>query len=236
MLLRVEGLVAGYGAKEVIHGVDIEVGEREIVAVLGHNGAGKSTLMSAIAGVIAPTGGAMIFNGENLTRATPSAKVAAGLGYGPQGGESFRSLSVTDNLILGGYALPDQGVIPERIARVFELFPPLRERRNARAGSLSGGERQMLSLGALLVAAPKLVILDEPSGGLSPLMVDRMYEAIENVAGKLGASVLLVEQEAHHALEIAHRAYVLANGRVTYTGGAQELANSPELGNLLLGF
>mgnify|MGYP003345673185 CR=1 FL=1 len=170
MLLQVNGLVAGYGAKEVIHGVDIEVGEREVVAVLGHNGAGKSTLMSAIAGVITPTGGAVVFDGRDTTRASPSEKVVAGLGYGPQGGESFRSLSVTDNLVLGGYALADQSVIPERVSRVHELFPPLRERRNSRAGSLSGGERQMLSLGALLVAAPKLVILDEPSGGLSPLM------------------------------------------------------------------
>ena len=202
MLLQVSGLHAGYGAKEVIHGVDIEVGEREIVAVLGHNGAGKSTLMSAIAGVISPTGGSVVFDGKDVTGASPSEKVVAGLGYGPQGGESFRSLSVTDNLVLGGYALTNQADIPERIKRVHELFPPLWERRNSRAGSLSGGERQMLSLGALLVAGPKLVILDEPSGGLSPLMVDRMYDAIRDVAAKLGASVLLVEQEAHHALEI----------------------------------
>ena len=236
MLLQVSDLEAGYGNKQVIHGVSLEVGEREIVAVLGHNGAGKSSLMSAIFGAIEPTAGKIIFAGRDVTKLRPSEKVDAGMGYAPQGGESFRSLSVIDNLTLGGYALKDQRQIPERIAQVQELFPALHARRNSRAGSLSGGERQMLSLGALLVAAPRLVILDEPSGGLSPIMVDKMYEAIRGVAEKLDASVLLVEQEANHALEIAHRAYVLANGRVTFKGAAKELAGSPELGNLLLGF
>lgn len=236
MLLRVRDLGAGYGAKQVVHGVDLEVGEREIVAVLGHNGAGKSTLMSAIFGVIAPSRGEISFAGRDVTHSPPLEKVVAGIGYSPQGGESFRSLSVIDNLTLGGYALPDQSQIPARIERVQQLFPALRERRNSRAGSLSGGERQMLSLGALLTASPRLVILDEPSGGLSPNMVDRMYEAIRNVADTLDASVLLVEQEAHHALEIADRAYVMANGRMRFSGDAKELAASPNLGDLLLGF
>ena len=236
MLLQVTDLKAGYGAKQVIHGAGIEVGEREVVAVLGHNGAGKSTLMSAIFGALPMSSGKIIFAGKDVTASPPSEKVIAGMGYSPQGGESFRSLTVTDNLILGGFALEDQSQIPARVKQVQELFPALAERRNSRAGSLSGGERQMLALGALLVAGPKLVILDEPSGGLSPIMVDRMYEAIRNVAQNLGASVLLVEQEATHALEIADRAYVLGNGRVTWSGGAKELAASDKLGDLLLGF
>ena len=204
--------------------------------MLGHNGAGKSTLLSAIFGVVATTKGKIIFDGRDITNFVPSQKVIAGIGYSPQGGESFRSLSVTDNLILGGFALADQSQIAGRVARVQELFPALYERRHSRAGSLSGGERQMLSLGALLIASPRLIILDEPSGGLSPIMVDKMYEAIRNVADTLGASVLLVEQESSHALEIADRAYVLANGRVSFEGGARELAASPDLGDLLVGF
>ena len=236
MLLQVSELQAGYGSKQVIHGVDLTVGEREVVAVLGHNGAGKSTLLSAIFGVVATTKGKIIFDGRDITNFVPSQKVIAGIGYSPQGGESFRSLSVTDNLILGGFALADQSQIAGRVARVQELFPALYERRHSRAGSLSGGERQMLSLGALLIASPRLIILDEPSGGLSPIMVDKMYEAIRNVADTLGASVLLVEQESSHALEIADRAYVLANGRVSFEGGARELAASPDLGDLLVGF
>ncbi len=236
MLLQVNNLQAGYGAKKVIHGVDLTVGEREIVAVLGHNGAGKSTLMSAIFGVLPIVSGTISFAGADITHSAPSAKVIAGLGYSPQGGESFRSLSVIDNLTLGGFALKDQSQIPGRIKQVQELFPALYERRHSRAGSLSGGERQMLSLGALLIAAPRLIILDEPSGGLSPIMVDKMYEAIGNVAKTLNASVLVVEQEAHHALEIADRAYVLGNGRVTFDGPAKELAASDRLSNLLLGF
>ncbi len=236
MLLQVSDLKAGHGAKQVIHGVDLRVGEREVVAVLGHNGAGKSTLMGSIFGVLPVTAGTIVFAGRDVTHCPPSEKVVAGLGYSPQGGESFRGLSVAENLMLGGFALADQSVIPERVRRVQEIFPALYERRNSRAGSLSGGERQMLSLGALLVAGPRLVILDEPSGGLSPIMVDKMYEAIRDVAKNLGASVLLVEQESNHALEIADRAYVLANGRVSFEGAAGDLAASENLGNLLLGY
>ena len=236
MLLRVSDLKAGYGAKQVIHGVDLTVGEREVVAVLGHNGAGKSTLMSAIFGALPVTSGTVLFAGKDVTHGSPSQKVIAGLGYSPQGGESFRSLSVTENLILGGFALEDQSQIPARVKQVQEIFPALYNRRDSRAGSLSGGERQMLSLGALLVAAPRLVILDEPSGGLSPIMVDKMYEAIRNVAEQLGASVLLVEQESNYALEISDRAYVLGNGRVSFAGAARDLAAAENLGDLLLGY
>ena len=236
MLLQVTDLQAGYGKKQVIHGVSLEVREREIVAVLGHNGAGKSSLMNAIFGVIRPTGGRVLFQGKDITGQQPSANVQEGLGYSPQGAEVFRSMTVTENLMLGGFPVKDQRLVMDRISRVLELFPALHERRSIRAGSLSGGERQMLALGALLVSSPKLVILDEPSGGLSPIIVDKMYEAIRDVAAKLNASVLLVEQESSHALEIADRAYVLANGRLIYQGGAKDLARSEEdLGRLLLG-
>ena len=236
MLLQVDGLEAGYGAKRVIDGVSLAVGEREIVAVLGHNGGGKTTLLNALFGVIRPTKGRVNFKDRDITGQKPSANVAAGIGYSPQGAEVFKSLTVTDNLLIGGFPLADQKSVAARIGGVQELFPALYERRHIRAGSLSGGERQMLALGTLLVSSPKLVILDEPSGGLSPLMVAKMYEAIENIARKLDASVLLVEQDADNALEIADRAYVMANGRITFDGAAKELAASPDLPRLLLGF
>lgn len=236
MLLQVTDLQAGYGKKQVIHGVSLEVREREIVAVLGHNGAGKSSLMNAIFGVIRPSGGRVLFQGKDITGQRPSTNVREGLGYSPQGAEVFRSMTVTENLMLGGFPVKDQRLVMDRIARVLELFPALHERRSIRAGSLSGGERQMLALGAVLVSSPKMVILDEPSGGLSPIVVDKMYEAIRDIAARLNASVLLVEQESNHALEIADRAYVLANGRLIYQGGAKDLARSEEdLGRLLLG-
>jgi ABC-type branched-subunit amino acid transport system ATPase component len=236
MLLEVSELEAGYGEKRVISGVSLVVGEREVVALLGHNGAGKTTLLNAIFGVIRPSKGTIRFGDKNITGQKPSDNVRDGIGYSPQGAEVFRTLTVMDNLLLGGFAVADQTKVAQSITRIQELFPPLYERRNFRAGALSGGERQMLSLGALLVSSPRLVILDEPSGGLSPLMVGKMYDAIRDVAEKLDASVLLVEQDANHALEIAQRAYVLANGRVTFDGTARELAGSPDLGRLLVGF
>jgi branched-chain amino acid transport system ATP-binding protein len=236
MLLEVSDLEAGYGGKRVINGVSLCVGEREVVALLGHNGAGKTTLMNSIFGIIPATKGSIRFGGKEIAGQTPLANVRDGIGYSPQGAEVFRSLTVSDNLLLGGFAVADQAEVRERVSRVQQLFPPLYERRNFRAGALSGGERQMLSLGTLLVCSPRLVILDEPSGGLSPIMVGRMYDAICDVADKLEASVLLVEQDAAHALKIANRAYVLANGRVTFEGTAQALAGSPDLARLLVGF
>ena len=235
MLLEVDNLSAGYGRKGVVHGVGLTVGAREIVAVLGHNGAGKSTLMSAIFGVVTPSAGRVVFDGTDITGRRPSLNLRDGIGYAPQGGEVFKTLTVAENLAVGGFAVADQSRVPAAIGRVMELFPALQARRNFRAGSLSGGERMMLSRGMLLVAAPRLVILDEPSGGLSPIMVETMYTAIRNVAEQLGASVLLVEQDAKHALDIAHRAYVLANGRTTFEGAAGDLARSDRLAELLVG-
>lgn len=236
MVLKVSDLEAGYGRKRIIHGVSLGVGEREIVAVLGHNGAGKTTLLNAIFGVIRPTKGSIMLADKEITGQKPSANVRDGIGYSPQGGEVFRSLTVMENLLLGGFAVKDQRLVEERIASVQELFPPLYERRSFRAGALSGGERQMLAMGALLISSPRLVMLDEPSGGLSPMMVGKMYAAIREIAEKLHASVLLVEQDANHALEIADRAYVLANGRITFEGSARELGTSDRLGRLLIGF
>ena len=236
MLLRVNSIEAGYGRKHVIHGVSLDVGEREVVALLGHNGAGKSTLMSAICGMVRPAMGKVVFDGADITGRNPAENIAKGLGYGLQGAEVFKSLTVTENLVVGGYALKDQKRIATSVDRMFELFPSLHARRHARAGSLSGGERQMLALGMLLVAAPRLIILDEPSGGLAPIVVDAVYNAIADIPAKLNASVLLVEQDANHALRIANRVYVLANGKIKFEGLARDIANAAALGDLLMGY
>jgi len=236
MLLQVAELEAGYGRKRVIHDVTLEVGEGEIVAVLGHNGAAKSTLLNAIFGIVAPTRGRVMFRGRDITGQKPSNNLREGIGYAPQGAEVFKTLSVTDNLMLGGFCLKDQKQVAESVQRVQALFPALHARRQVRAGALSGGERRMLSLGMLLVASPSLVMLDEPSGGLSPLMVESMYAAIREVAAKLNASVLLIEQDTKHALSVASKVYVLANGRVTFKGVPGELEDGAALSQLLLGY
>lgn len=236
MLLQVTELDAGYGQKRVIHGASLHVGEREIVAVLGHNGAGKSTLLNAIFGVIRPTQGRVVFDGQDRTGQKPSANVPAGMGYAPQGAEVFKTLSITDNLMLAGFAIEDQRRVAESVSRIQQLFPALHERRNNRAGALSGGERQMLSLGMLLVSSPRLVMLDEPSGGLSPLFVDKVYDSIKGIRDNMGASVLLVEQDLNHALDVADRVYVLANGRITYESRTEATGGVEELGKKLLGF
>jgi branched-chain amino acid transport system ATP-binding protein len=235
MLLEVTDLQAGYGAKRVLHDVSVSVGEREIVAVLGHNGAGKSTLMHAIFGLLPATHGRIVFDGRDLTRSKPDAKLRAGLGYSPQGAPIFSTLSVEDNLLMGGYAaVADAAEVGSRVAKVETIFPRLKERRHLSAGSLSGGERQMLALGMVFVASPRLVILDEPSGGLSPVMVDTTYDAISAIARDLRASVLLVEQDIDQALRIATRVYVLSNGRIRFEGSPEEI-RSPVHAKLLLG-
>ncbi|MFO0986307.1 MAG: ABC transporter ATP-binding protein [Alphaproteobacteria bacterium] len=234
--MRVSDLEAGYGRKQVIHGVSLDVGAGEVVAVLGHNGAGKSTLMSAIFGLTPPTKGTVVFDGADITGRNPSANIARGLGYGVQGAEVFKSLTVVENLVVAGYSLRDQKRIASSIEEMYELFPSLGARRHARAGSLSGGERQMLALGMLLVASPRLIILDEPSGGLAPIVVEAVYNAIADIPAKLNASVLLVEQDADHALRISNRVFVLANGRIKFEGLARDIPNAAALGDLLLGY
>jgi ABC-type branched-subunit amino acid transport system ATPase component len=236
MLLEVDHLEAGYGKTIVLRDICLDVGEREIVAVVGHNGAGKSSLMSAIYGIIVPTKGRVLFEGVEITREKPSRKLARGIGYSPQGAPVFSSLTVADNLLLAGFPVTDQRTLARSIEHVQEIFPALHARRTTRAGSLSGGERQMLALGMLFVGAPRLVILDEPSGGLSPAMVDQMYASIRSIADTLNASVLIVEQNINQALAIADRVYVLANGEVRFSGSPCKLKDTELLRKLLVGF
>jgi branched-chain amino acid transport system ATP-binding protein len=233
-MLEVHALRAGYGAVEVLRGVDIEAGKGEIVAVLGSNGAGKSTLNNAISGLFRPFGGAIRFEGESIFGARSEDIVARGVIQVPEGRRIFPNLTVRDNLLLGGFrrARANRG---RNLERVVAAFPRLAERFGQFAGTLSGGEQQMLAIGRGLMAQPRLLILDEPSLGLSPLLVEEMFALIKQLH-KEGLSILLVEQNVMQSLALADRAYVMENGQITLSGPAAELLDNPELKRSYLGF
>ena len=219
-VLDVAGLQTGYGKIGVLHGVDIRVGRAEIVALLGPNGAGKTTLLRAVSGLLPPTAGTITFNGRNMRGADPRATVRAGLAHVIEGHRIFTQLSVTDNLLLAAYDLP-RGERSARVEEVLGLFPEIAAKRHDRGGALSGGQQQMLAVAQGLVRRPRLLMLDEPSAGLSPLLVDRVL----SVAARLretGASVLLVEQLIEKALVLADRVYALARGRVVLAAATSE--------------
>jgi branched-chain amino acid transport system ATP-binding protein len=232
-LLEVSNLVAGYGAAEVLRGIDLAVGAGEIVAVLGANGAGKSTLNRTISGVIRARAGTIRFDGAAIESEAPAAIVARGLVQVPEGRRVFPNLSVKDNLDLGSYRRARARRALNR-DRVFAIFPRLRERLGQRAGTLSGGEQQMLAIGRGLMAEPRLIILDEPSLGLSPLLVEELFGLIARLRGE-GLSVLLVEQNVVESLALAHRAYILEQGRFALSGSAAEIAADPRLKRAYLG-
>jgi len=232
-MLRVGRLQAGYGQVQVLHGVDLEVAPGEIVALLGSNGAGKSTLNNALSGICRPSAGMVEFDGADITGATPDAIVSAGLIHVPEGRRVFPNLSVLENLELGSYRR-GKAERSATLDHVFDIFPRLRERRRQKAGTLSGGEQQMLAIGRGMMAQPKLLILDEPSLGLSPLLVEQMFTLIESLNDS-GLSVLLVEQNVVQSLQIADRAYVLDNGKIVMSGAAEELAKDPGLRKAYLG-
>lgn len=234
-MLEISDLHSGYGRKRVLHGINLNVGKREVVALLGHNGAGKSTLLDTIFGFLAVERGRISLDGHDITAEPAHSRIARGVGYVGQGAPVFSRLSVHDNLLMGGRGISNRGEVDDRIKKVEQLFPSLAERRNFRAGSLSGGERQMLALGMLFIASPSVLILDEPSGGMSPFMVDKMYEAIGTISDELHSSLLLVEQDADRALGIADRVYVLANGRLKYEGSADNLRDPAARAGILIG-
>ena len=232
-LLEVRDLRAGYGPVEVLRGVSLAVGAGEIVALLGSNGAGKSTLNNNVSGIFRPTAGTVCFDGTDIAGTASAAIVAAGLIQVPEGRRVFPNLSVRENLELGSYrrARPRRR---QNLDKVVATFPRLSERFMQKAGTLSGGEQQMLAIGRALMAEPRLLILDEPSLGLSPLLVDEMFALI----GRLnhdGLAILLVEQNVAQSLDIAHRAYVLENGRIAHQGAAADLMNDPGVKRAYLG-
>jgi branched-chain amino acid transport system ATP-binding protein len=232
-LLKVSDLCAGYGEMEVLRGVDLNVNPGEIVAVLGSNGVGKSTLNRTISGVVRACSGSIRFDGVGIERAKSAEIVARGLIHVPEGRRIFPNLSVRENLDLGSYCRGRERRAKNR-ERVFATFPRLFERQSQRAGTLSGGEQQMLAIGRGLMAEPKLIILDEPSLGLSPLLVEELFALIVRInAG--GVSVLLVEQNVVQSLEVANRAYILAEGKFIMSGNAADIGTDPELKRAYLG-
>jgi branched-chain amino acid transport system ATP-binding protein len=232
-LLDVSGLKSGYGRVEVLRGVDLHVDAGEIVALLGSNGAGKSTLNNTVCGLVPASAGAVRFDGADLTRAHYRAVVQAGLIQVPEGRRVFPNLTVLENLELGAYARA-RARRTANLDRVFTTFPRLAERRAQKAGTMSGGEQQMLAIGRGLMAEPRLLILDEPSLGLSPLLVEEMFALIGRLHAD-GLSVLLVEQNVAQSLAIAQRAYVLENGTLRFAGAPAELLASAELRRAYLG-
>jgi branched-chain amino acid transport system ATP-binding protein len=232
-LLTVTGLHAGYGPTEILRGVDLTVGEAEIVAVLGSNGAGKSTLNRTISGVLRARQGEIRFEDVSIARKKPSAIVARGLIHVPEGRRIFPNMSVRENLDLGAYRRARARRDHNR-TRVFGLFPRLAERQTQRAGTLSGGEQQMLAIGRGLMAEPKLLILDEPSLGLSPLLVEELFALIKRINAE-GTALLLVEQNVVQSLEVAERAYILDNGQFVLKGRADDIRHDPKLRRAYLG-
>jgi branched-chain amino acid transport system ATP-binding protein len=236
-LLELRGFSVSYGPVEAVHAVDLQVHTGEIVTVIGPNGAGKTTLLSAAMGLL-PARGALSFGGQALPRVTVEAMVARGVGLVPERRELFGEMSVEDNLVLGGFPLwrsrSTRGGARARLDEVFAVFPRLKERRAQLASTLSGGERQMLAIGRALMAAPRLLMLDEPSLGLAPLIVREVMQVVAGLRDR-GVAVLLVEQNARAALQIADRGYVLEMGRVALSGHANELARDPRIVHTYLG-
>ena len=232
-LLDVSGLVAGYGATEILRGIDLTVAAGEVVAVLGANGAGKSTLNRSISGVVRARRGAIRFDGAAIERERPADIVARGLIHVPEGRRIFPNMTVRENLDLGAYRRSRARRASNR-DRVLGIFPRLAERQRQRAGTLSGGEQQMLAIGRGLMAEPRLLILDEPSLGLSPLLVEELFGLIASIHAQ-GVALLVVEQNVAQTLELAQRAYVLDNGRVVSEGSARAVADDPALARAYLG-
>jgi branched-chain amino acid transport system ATP-binding protein len=234
-MLVLSGLDVFYGAIHALRGVSASVAPGEIVTLIGANGAGKSTLLRAASGLVRPRAGTVTFLGEDVTRANPGRIVARGLVHSPEGRRIFANMSVRENLELGAYLRRDRDGIARDMEHALTLFPRLRERIGQNAGTLSGGEQQMLAIGRALLARPKLLMLDEPSLGLAPNLVREIFRIIETINRESGTAVLLVEQNAHLALGVAHRGYVLETGRITLEGSASDLQANPDVRKAYLG-
>ena len=233
-MLKVEDINVFYGAIHAIKGISLEVNDGEIVALIGSNGAGKSTTMRTISGLMRPKTGKITMDGVDLTNVPAHKIVGMGLCQVPEGRHVFANMTVLENLELGAYLRSDKDGIAKDMAEVFEKFPRLKERKDQVAGTLSGGEQQMLAMGRALMSLPKMLLLDEPSMGLAPLLVKEIFNIIKEINAS-GTTILLVEQNANMALSIADKAYVLETGRITLSGTAEELASSEEVRKAYLG-
>ena len=233
-LLKVKNLKVAYGGIQAVKGVDFEVHEGELVSLIGSNGAGKTTTMKAITGSLPINDGDIEFLGRSVRGQGPWDLVKQGLAMVPEGRGVFMRMTITENLQMGAYIRTDKAGIASDMEKVFTIFPRLRERKDQLAGTMSGGEQQMLAMGRALMSRPKVLLLDEPSMGLSPLMVDKIFEVIKDVYGQ-GVTILLVEQNASRALSIADRGYVMESGLITMSGPAREMLNDPKVRAAYLG-
>jgi branched-chain amino acid transport system ATP-binding protein len=233
-MLELTDVDVRYGNIRALRGVSLRVAQGELVALIGSNGAGKTTTLRTISGLLRPTEGAITFEGAEISRAPTDRIVALGISHCPEGRRIFGSLTVAENLRLGAVSRSDRRAIAEDLEMVFGLFPLLKERIGQAGGTLSGGEQQMLAIGRALMSRPRLLLLDEPSLGLAPLMVERIFATIAELKGQ-GRTILLVEQNVHHALDIADRAYVMETGRITLEGPAAVLRHDPKVEQSYLG-
>ena len=233
-MLEVKDLQVFYGMIQAIKGISFEVNEGETVALIGPNGAGKTTTLHTITGLLSPKKGSVVFEGKEITKVPAHKIVSLGMAHVPEGRRVFAQLSVYQNLKMGAYTRKDKAEIDEMLETVYKRFPRLKERQNQMAGTLSGGEQQMLAMGRALMSKPKIVLLDEPSMGLSPILVNEIFDIIQSL-NKAGTTVLLVEQNAKKALSIADRAYVLETGRIVQSGDAQVLLNDESIKKAYLG-
>ncbi|MDS1030921.1 ABC transporter ATP-binding protein [Bacillota bacterium LX-D] len=233
-MLIVKNIDVSYGAIKAIQNICFEVNEGEIVTLIGANGAGKSTTLRAISGLVTMDSGTITMEGKSIHNLPPHVIVSMGISHVPEGRRVFPQMSVAENLELGGYTRKDKKNKFVDIEQIYEKFPRLKERKNQLAGTLSGGEQQMLAIGRALVSKPKLLLLDEPSMGLAPMLVQQIFDTIKEINSN-GTTILLVEQNAHMALTIAHRAYVLETGEIVLSGTAKELAENPEVKKAYLG-
>ena len=233
-LLKVSGLKVAYGGIQAVKGVDFEVREGELVTLIGSNGAGKTTTMKAITGTQPAAAGTVEYMGRNIAGQGPWDLVRQGLAMVPEGRGVFTRMTIVENLQMGAYVRTDTAAIQQDMERVFETFPRLKERRDQLAGTMSGGEQQMLAMGRALMSRPKVLLLDEPSMGLSPIMVDKIFEVVQEVSSQ-GVTIVLVEQNASRALSIAHRGYVMDSGLITMSGEARQMLSDPKVRAAYLG-
>ncbi len=233
--LEVKDIVAGYGKMEILHGVSIKADPGEFIAIVGPNGSGKSTLLKTIFGLTNIFGGSVLLDGKDITRVPPNKRPYMGMAYVPQTDNVFPNLTIEENLWLSAYPIKERRKAAEKIEEVLELFPRLRERLKQKAGTLSGGERQMLAMARALITDPKVVLLDEPTAGLAPKIAEQVFRKIVEINEKMSITVILVEQNAKRALEISERCYILVQGKVAFEGPSREVLSHPELGKIYLG-
>ena len=234
MMLSVKDLHVSYGVIHALKGVSFDLQEGEIIALIGANGAGKSTILNTLSGILTPLSGQMVFEGEDLTQLEAAEVVQKGVVQVPEGRKIFSRMTVSENLEMGAYSLRNKARLRENLGYVFEVFPRLKERQRQLGGTLSGGEQQMLAMARGLMADPKLLLLDEPSMGLAPLLVEQIFEVIQTI-NERGVSILLVEQNAHMALSIADRGYVLETGKIALSGSAESLLTNALVKEAYLG-